>query len=257
MRALGDVLEAMVTCGQRWPSVHAELVHRYDPGTAADARRAALARDLGNRVPAPGRTPAPGPALPAAVVPVPASPWAGEDATDPVVRRGRLLATAEALRVEWPDEDEVTVVHGERWRRRRGEAVSGTGILGNPPPRPGLARRPGVVAREQLLVRPWLLLSWVRPRVVAPVHVGGRPSTRLAALPRSGPRPVELVGLADGAQRFDLVVDDETGVLVEFSAYFAGRLLERTALRHLTIGDVADPRLFDLDALELPPLSEN
>src|SRR5262245_29438296 len=46
MKSLGDVLSVMVTCGESWPSVHAELVHRYDPGTIAEARRAARARDL-------------------------------------------------------------------------------------------------------------------------------------------------------------------------------------------------------------------
>jgi len=68
-------------------------------------------------------------------------------------------------------------------------------------------------------------------------------------VPRPGPRRPGLGGLADGAQRFDLVVDDETGVLVELATYYQARLLERVALRHLTLGDIADPRLFDLAAV--------
>ncbi|WP_157845274.1 hypothetical protein [Pseudofrankia sp. EUN1h] len=289
---MGDALAVMVACGEGWPSVHAELVRRYDPGTIADARRAAFVRDprartSGEPATSGGQgaaddglgdwdasgsdwesildawaadlgdagTPSlsgggaasrvPGGAAPAAFVPVPAPPARGEDATDPVVRRGRLLAADGRLRVEWPDEDEVTVVVGEHWRRRRGEAVSGTGTVGEAGP----PRRPGLIVREQLLVRPWLLLSWLRPRLVASVHVGGRPSTRLAMVPRPGPRPPALEGLADGAQRFDVVVDDETGVIVELAAYYLGRLAERCALRRLTIGDTPDPRLFDLTAL--------
>ncbi|MBL7489541.1 hypothetical protein I6A60_08340 [Frankia sp. AgB1.9] len=258
MRTLGDVLAAMVTCGERWPSVHAELVHRYDPGAAADARRSQQVRDLdgqgaGNDAgPPPGPGTVVAPPIPAfGFVPVPAAPAPGEDATDPVVRRGRLLAGDGMLRVEWPDEDEVTVVHGELWRRRRGEEISGTGTVGAASARPGSPRRPGVVVREQLLVRPWLLLAWLRPRLTASVQVGGRASTRLTAVPRPGARPPVLSGLADGAQRFDLVVDDETGVVVELAAFFRGRLIERVALRRLTVGDTADPRLFDLAALDL------
>lgn len=315
------MLAVMVACGETWPSVHAELVHRYDPGTLADARRATFGRDRDRPArdrpghdrhdhdrrhheprrhgPRDGRaldeaaaagsgdavapsgpaswgppvadwesivdawaadladpaSPGPGGATasprvpaglaPAAAVPAPAPPTRGEDATDPVVRRGRLLAAEGRLRVEWPDEDEVTVVAGELWRRRRGEVVSGTGVVGAA----GSALRPGVVVREQLLVRPWQLLSWLRPRLVASVQAGGRPSTRLAMVPRPGPRPPALEGLADGAQRFDVVVDDETGVVVELAAYYLGRLAERCALRHLTVGDTPDNRLFDLTAL--------
>ncbi|MBL7502394.1 hypothetical protein I6A81_40455, partial [Frankia sp. CN7] len=254
MRSLGEVLEAMVTCGERWPSVHAELVHRHDPGTAADARRS-VSPDL--ELPGPGDGSGVGGASSlvsaAAFVPAPAPPAHGEDATDPVVRRGRLLAAAGMLRVEWPDEDEVTVVAGEHWRRRRGEEVSGTGTIGAPRPRPGQLRRPGIAAREQLLVRPWLLLSWLRPRLVAQIHVGGRPSTRLAAVPRA--HPPALAGFAEGTQRFDLVVDDETGVVVELTAFYEGRVLERVALRHVTVGDTADPRLFDLACLDLGPVA--
>jgi len=292
MRTLGDVLVAMVTCGDRWPSIHAELVHRYDPGTAADARRALRAREGDRPADQPGPPAsgaetgtgiadgagtadgggAAGPLVAAvAFVPAPAAPASGEEATDPVVRRGRLLAAAGLLRVEWPDEDEVTVVNGEHCRRRRGEAVSGTGTVGAAPPgtgpdgAPDLAwagRRLGMVVREQILVQPWLLLSWVRLRLVAPIEAGGRPSTRLTAVPRPGPRPPAWTGLIEGAQRFEVVMDDETGVIVELAAFFRGRLVERMALRRLTLGDVADPRLFDLAALELgvardgpPPLA--
>jgi len=310
MKSLGDVLSVMVTCGESWPSVHAELVHRYDPGTIAEARRVARARDLETTVQAeppasdghglvegraveggaaggwdltgrnweaivdawaadlgggvvPGAEGVPGtggggtaslvPAGPApsgaaASAPfVPAPPAHVENATDPVVRRGRLLAADGRLRIEWPDEDEVTVVVDERWRRRRGEAVSGTGTVGVPAA--SSSGGPGLVVREQVLVRPWLALSWLRPRLVGPVFISGRPSTRLAAVPRHCPRPLTLAGLTDGAQRFDLIVDDETGVLVELAAYYDGRLAERRALRHLTVGDTPDPRLFDLAAL--------
>src|SRR6185369_3527542 len=165
MRTLGDVLVAMVTCGDRWPSIHAELVHRYDPGTAADARRALRAREGDRPADQPGPPAsgaetgtgiadgagtadgggAPGPRVAAvAFVPAPAAPASGEEATDPVVRRGRLLAAAGLLCVEWPDEDEVTVVNGEHWRRRRGEAVSGTGTVGAAPPGTGPDGGPGL-----------------------------------------------------------------------------------------------------------------
>jgi hypothetical protein len=253
MRSLGDVLDVMVTCGERWPSVHAELVFRYDPAAASDAVRALLGVDDVPADPA-GAT---GPAgqsgaatlAPAAAVPAPAAPTQGDDPPGPLVRRGRLLAADGLTRVEWPDEDEVTVVAGEHWRRRLGQEVSGIGSVAGASLRAGHPRRPAVVVRQQALVRPWLLLAWLHLRVVGPVRVGGRPSTRLAGEPRSRFRPPQLDGLADGAQRVDLVVDDGTGVVVELAAYYQGRLVEGLALRHLTVGDTPDPRLFDLAAL--------
>jgi hypothetical protein len=261
MNTLGAVLDVMVTCGERWPSVHAELVHRRDPVVAAEARRAALRDQVaraasaatGDGGGAPAGTGGAGGTEPAgtvgrlptgAFVPAPAQPG-GE--TGRQLRRGRLLAAEGLLRVEWPDEDEVTVLAGSRWRRRRGEQVSGAGNVGEG----GLVGRPGVAAREQVLVSPWLLLSWLRPRLGGPAIVGGRSVTRLAAIPRPGPRPPRAVGLADGAERLDLLVDDETGVVVDLAAFFEGRLVERLALRHLTVGDVPDPRLFDLAALDV------
>jgi hypothetical protein len=215
MSMLGDALEAMMASGSdRRTTVHAELVHYIDHAVEAEARHAAA---VGRRLPG---------------------------TVGPAQRRGRMLAAAGMLRVEWPDDDEVTVVRPEAWRRRRGDDVSGSDLAegGVSHPRP-------VPVRERVLVQPWLILGGLRMRAVGRTVVAGRVSTRLGGRPRPGTRPCFRDGFTDGADRYDIVIDDATGVVVDLAAFFVGRLVERTTLRRLTLGDVPDLRLFDLDAL--------
>ncbi|WP_261556063.1 hypothetical protein [Frankia tisae] len=225
MSLLGDTLEAMFTCAERWTSLHAELHWRVDTEACAAAQKATdVARGLPAVISPPG---APGPRQ---------APAAVEQ------RRGSLLATPGSLRIDWHGGDAVTVVRGEQWRRRRdGE------VRGSRPVEPG-NRLLGLWVPELTLVRPWQVLSRLRLSVRGARDWEGRRATWLRGVPREPHLFRQLHGLPEG-DAYDLVVDDATGLLLELVGWFGEREVERTSVRGLQVDGPLDVARFDLDTV--------
>jgi hypothetical protein len=229
MTLLGDALEAMSTCGQRWPSLRADLRWWLDEEAEA------AARDVEQEARGFPREP----------VPPPGSPWARRIPAAANERRGLFTAVPGSLRVDWSGSAAVTIVRGEEWRRRRRNGR----VEGSQPADGGnglLALR----IRGLTLVRPWQILSYLDLSAGHVREREGRSATRLLGVPRGGDFRGfrQLHGLAHG-DSYDLVVDDATGVLVEMVARWGERDVERCTLHDLRVGEPVDPALFDLNTV--------
>lgn len=226
MGRLGNALEAMATCGLRWPSLRADFRWRLDEKAQREASRAEQEAS----------------GFPTMVQP-PGTPWQAETPAEPIDRRGLLRAVPGSLRIDWPERAALTIVRGEQWRRRR---LDGT-VEGSQPGDRGstlLALR----IHGLTLVRPWQVLSYLDLAVRNTVEREGRPATQLRAVPRDGDfrRLRQLHGLPVG-DAYDLVVDDSTGVLVELTSWAGETEIERCTLHDLRVGEPLDSTLFDLD----------
>ncbi len=233
MTLLGDALEAMVTCGERWTSLRAELHWRAD-GEARCAAQTATQTALGQPpvIHPPG---APGPTRAAGAVDQ---------------RSGSLLATPDLLRIDWHDDDAVTLVHGDQWRRRRDGRVQGSR-----PAEPG-NRLVALWISEIVLVRPWQVLSALSLSVRAVQDWQGRRATWLRGVLREPGALRQIHGLPEG-DAYDLVVDDATGLLLELTAWSGEREVERATLRHPQVDGPLDTARFDLDTVGTVDASES
>ncbi|MGF7237732.1 MAG: hypothetical protein ACQSGP_22635 [Frankia sp.] len=226
MSLLGNALDAMATCDQRWQSLHAEIVRRVDRDAEQAAREAEQA---------------------AHGSPTPVSPPGAPRARDirPVVdeRRGLLTAAPAALRVAWGDRGALTVVRDGHWRRRRPDGqVVGQQRSGSIPDILPLQ------VGEVTLVHPWAVLAYLRLSAVEALDREGRAATRLRGVPRQSQWRLFRFPVAPG-DSYDLTVDDATGVLVDLVAWFGAREVVRHTLHDVRIDGPVEAGAFELDGV--------
>ena len=234
MTDLGDVLELLHTSPERWDSLSLAGTHWRNLARYHEAWERSIADMQRSGYRSAGR-----------ITAVRASVQ-GREPNDLIVRWRLWHAKPNKIRTEFDVGTETVravLVGPEWWSWSRA-----TGLRTNHGDR---SSTHGVGPGEVLVNTPQLL-SFLRLRAVSPTTFISRPAYLVAAQPieidRGGPASV-LHDLGPGADRYQLMVDAETGVLLRNQAEWRGQPFHVLEVEHLGVNEPLDANLFTPEGL--------